>query len=226
MPNPESVADPEGGGVPETPFPAEPQWRRRVRNSPVAVVGVLVLTAVAVALGLWISQPNLPSAATDPAETDASGKVSAVDIAASDPPQIGKVPPDFSLESALGPTPSASRLSELKSKPTWVLFAATWCSGCRVEMPDVAQAAAKHQKDLQVIVVYLGEDTAAVKGFMDRTNLELTGVPDPGAEIGANWGIMGIPAHFFLDSDGVLQATRVGVLNPESIEENLKQILD
>lgn len=200
----------------------EPKWRTKLRESRWATLGILGLTAAAVALGIWIANPALPGSTETNAGSVADGKVTAVNIGASTAPQLGKKPPDFRLSQVAGQPLGTEFLSQLRGKPVWVVFAATWCSGCRVEMPDIAAAAQK--ANVQVVVVYLGEDAAGVKAFQERTGLDLAAVADEDSRISASWGIMGIPAHFFLDSDGVLQSTRVGLLSPETISKNLAKI--
>jgi hypothetical protein len=35
---------------------------------------------------------------------------------------------------------------------------------------------------------------------------------------------MGVPAHFFLDSAGVVQETRIGVLSPDQIDQAVTKV--
>ena len=35
-------------------------------------------------------------------------------------------------------------LAQMQGKPVWLVFMATWCTGCRTEMPDVQGAIATH----------------------------------------------------------------------------------
>ncbi len=177
---------------------------------------------MAVALGLWIAKPTLPGSANPDARSATEGKITAVNIGAAAAPQLGQAPPDFRLNQAAGQPLGVEFFSQLRGKPVWVVFAATWCSGCRVEMPDIAAAA--REENLQVVVVYLGENAEDVKAFQERTGLDLAAVADTDSHIGASWGVMGIPAHFFLDSDGVLKSTQVGLLSPEAIAKNLAKI--
>ena len=107
----------------------------------------------------------------------------------------------------------------------WLTFGASWCSACRVEAPDIQAAHAAADPDgLAVVAVYLSEDTLTVQQFADRLGLTFAHVPDPQTALAANYRVMGIPAHFFIDRQGVLRATHVGIVSEEKIEQVLTQI--
>lgn len=171
---------------------------------------LIVVTVIAVSLGgfWWLNRPA----------TGGSGQsVTAIDVpGAGVAPTLGQPAPDFTAATTDGSTVT---LSELRGRPVWITFGASWCAPCRVEAPDIQHAYASGQGDIQVVSVYLGEDAAAARGFATSLGLTFTHVPDPERQLAAAWGVNGIPVHWFIDADGVLREHRVGILGPERIRE-------
>ncbi len=53
-----------------------------------------------------------------------------------------------------------------------------------------------------VLAVFISEDAAAVKDYADRVGLTYDKIADPDTAIASQYRILGIPSHFFIDSDG------------------------
>lgn len=126
-------------------------------------------------------------------------------------------------------------LTELRGRPVWLIFAATWCTGCRTEMPDVRDAVTAYGDDVQVVVVYVGESASAVRSYSDRVGNRggdhggssgsgLAEVADQSQEISAAYGVMGVPSHFFIDGDGVVREVHVGLLSPEQMTRSIEAL--
>lgn len=196
-------------------------WRERVRTSRLGTMGVLTLTAALVVLGAYFLRPDAPIAA----KAGNEGSVESVELtaAASGPaPEVGQAAPGFTGVSIDGKKVS---LAQLKGKPVWLTFGASWCSACRVEAPDIQAAHAEGEpKDLAIVAFYLSEEAMTVKTFAQRLGLTFDQVPDPETQVASSYRVMGIPAHFFIDRDGVLRSTHVGILSEEKIATALKEI--
>jgi cytochrome c biogenesis protein CcmG/thiol:disulfide interchange protein DsbE len=195
----------------------EPAWRARVRGSRLGNLIVIGVTALAVAFGAWLVMRP------DASEDAGGGAVSQVEVAgAGAAPVAGAHAPDFTATTLDGEQVS---MAALQGRPVWLLFVATWCSGCRAEMPDVQAAHQAQVPDgVEVVAVYVGEDQSVVQGYAERLGLNFDQVPDTQSSLSAGYGVRGIPAHFFIDADGVVQHTWVGVLSPDQIEEGLSTI--
>lgn len=192
-----------------------PDWRARVRGSRLGNVLVIAITALAVAIGVWLV--NRPAAD----DQDAGGAVSQVDVdGAVTAPQVGDRAPGFNATALDGSEVQVGN----SGRPTWLLFVATWCSGCRAEMPDVQAAHELVGDDVDVVAVYVGETRSVVEPYVGRLGLTFAQVPDSRTEIAAGYGVMGVPAHYFIDAQGVVQHTWVGVLSPDQIDEALATV--
>jgi peroxiredoxin len=142
----------------------------------------------------------------------ASGGVSPLEVtgAGDGPaPKVGQPAPDFAVLDTAG---QALSLTALRGKPAWLVFGATWCANCRAEMPDLAAVSAQLAGRAQVVAVYIGESAQTVADYADRLGLDFPQVADTRTEVGAQYSVMGVPMHVFLDADGVITSIDVGPL--------------
>lgn len=117
------------------------------------------------------------------------------------------------------------RLSELKGKPVWLNFGATWCTACRAEAPDVQAVYDKAKANGTVVLgLYLDEDDATISSYAQRLGLTYPQANDPGTAISSRYRTVGIPTHFFIDSDGVLRQVIVGGVTVDSAVQALAVI--
>ena len=230
-----------GSGEPapagEEPAEEEPastvkaDWRARIRRSGFGQVAVLLTASFAIAIAAWWAIK--PNDSEDPqAET---AVVTQVDVEGAQ-----KAPTQGDAAPAFAGTDIDSRqvsLTELRGRPVWLIFAATWCTGCRTEMPDVRDAVTAYGDDVQVVVVYVGESASAVRSYSDRVGNRggdhggsggdgggLTEVADQSQEISAAYGVMGVPSHFFIDGDGVVREVHGGLLSPEQMTRSIEAL--
>lgn len=176
-----------------------------------AVGAVAVITVLALFFGNWfVGQQAEARGASDVEVTGAA-----------EAPRAGDAAPSFSAVDLEG---APVVFEAYRGKPVWVLFVATWCAQCRVEAPDV-QAAHAERDDVEVLAVYLGEDQRTVGGYAERVGLTFEQVPDPVNEIAAAYGVRAIPAHYFVDADGVVQEVAVGALSHEQINGALDRLV-
>ncbi|MDO5066460.1 MAG: TlpA disulfide reductase family protein [Propionibacteriaceae bacterium] len=206
--------------VPPSPDPqvaGEPAWRARIRASTFGQVAVVLVAAFAIAIAAWwVVKPN------DENRTQATGEaMSAVEVAGvQQPPRVGEQAPEFSATDIDGQPVS---LEALRGRPVWLLFMATWCTGCRTEMPDV-QAAAKATPGVQLVLIYVGESQTSVSDYSKRVGNDFPEIADQSQQIAAAYGIMGVPSHHFIDAEGMVRQTHVGVLSPAAMTEALAQV--
>ncbi|MDO5534650.1 MAG: TlpA disulfide reductase family protein [Propionibacteriaceae bacterium] len=194
------------------PTTNRPPERTVVEERPVGsrwrtLLAIAVVAAVVVGGGWWVSRP------TTYGGSDAVTTVSLPGAAVA--PVVGDPAPDFTATTTTG---ESITLASLRGRPVWLTFGASWCAPCRVEAPDIQAAHAASTHGVQVVAVYLGEDAPTIQAFADALGLTYPHIPDPDRTLAAAWGVNGIPVHWFLDADGVVRATRVGIVGPEQIE--------
>lgn len=133
--------------------------------------------------------------------------------------RVGALAPDFSLATTDGDT---VRLAELRGRPVWLTFWATWCPPCRVEMPDLQEVyQASPPGRYQYVAVDLGEDIGTVQKFLRELGYTLPVALDTSGELALRYRVMGLPTHFFIDREGVLREVYSGVLSQSEMEERV-----
>jgi cytochrome c biogenesis protein CcmG/thiol:disulfide interchange protein DsbE len=198
-----------GAAPAQTGRGGRPALGNRLRTVAImAVTGALILAAAALA--------NKPTSASGVTLVDLTG------IASGPAPIVGEIAPDFTATTIDG---SEVRLADLRGSTVWLTFGASWCQPCRSENPDI-KAAYETFRDRGVVVVqiYINEDEASVAEYAARLGLPYVKVADTSDQIASNYRILGIPAHFFVDRDGVLRQMRVGTLDAGAMSSILTEL--
>jgi peroxiredoxin len=189
----------------------------RWRPSPGALRNIVatVLVGVAIAGLVWVF--DRPGVA-------ASQSVTVTAAATVDPPKVGKPAPDFQLTMIDGTT---ARLSDYKGRPVWINFWASWCPPCRAENPDIQDLynAHKDADGLVLLAPAIGEGRDSVAGYMQRADLHYPVGVDSNTQIAADYRVLGIPTHIFVDRDGIVREIRVGAMSKKTMEKKLAQII-
>ena len=132
-----------------------------------------------------------------------------------------KAAPDFTLTDLSGKSIS---LSDLKGKVIFVNFWATWCGPCRHEIPDFIEFY-KENKDNGAVILGVSVDKSAnkVRDFADeyKINYPIAMATDnivkdyrPGKFI---------PTTIIIDTEGMIQDKKVGVMDKATLEHYLKE---
>ncbi len=121
-------------------------------------------------------------------------------------PVLGQVAPDFVLE-APG-TDEEVRLSDFRGRPVLLNFWATWCVPCRTEMPALQEA--HDTEGVVVLAVNSQESDTVVSNFLDEYGLTFPAAIDREGSVRQHYGVLGLPATFFIDPDGILRARNFG----------------
>jgi peroxiredoxin len=117
-------------------------------------------------------------------------------------------PPHFS-----GSTIDTRRVSmgDLRGKVVLMNFWATWCAGCRPEMPVLERL---HRElvpqGLAVIGINAREGREAIRRYASELGLTFPLVLDPDGKINAQYGVVGLPTTFLVGRDGRAVALAVG----------------
>jgi thiol-disulfide isomerase/thioredoxin len=143
--------------------------------------------------------------------------------------RVGSLAPDFTLIDAL--TGESVSLASLKGKPVWINFWATWCPPCREEMPEMQQFYEKyHAQGLAIVGVNVQESDSQVRQYLKEGAFTWTFVLDAKGTTTDRYLVGGLPSHYFIDTEGVVQAVHMGGLENMAgrkapVEEYLAKIL-
>ena len=139
-------------------------------------------------------------------------------------PKVGQPAPDFTLSDAAG---SPIKLSALKGKVVLLDFWATWCTGCKVEIPWYIEFENRYGKDgLAAIGVSMDEDGwNSVKPFLQEHKINypvVIATPQLANEYG---GLPSLPVTLLIDRSGNIAESHAGMVNKDEFENKIKQLL-
>jgi len=122
---------------------------------------------------------------------------------------FGRPAPDFTLTDIAG---NQHKLSDYRGKDVMLIFWATWCGPCRMEIPDLIQLRNTISKDKLAMLAVSNEETALVKTFAAQQKINYM-VFSNQQELPAPFNLVNaIPCSFFIDPQGVIKLATIGLL--------------
>ena len=139
-------------------------------------------------------------------------------------PQVGQPAPDFTLDDSAG---SPVKLSAYKGKVVLLDFWATWCEGCKVEIPWYVEFQNKYRSDgLTAIGVSMDDDGwKSVKPFLEEHKLNypvVIGNQDLANRYG---GLPSLPMTLLIDRNGKIAESHAGMVDKDAFENKIKALL-
>jgi peroxiredoxin len=157
-----------------------------------------------------------PDAAQEAAAKPATGK-----------PEVGimkgQLAPDFMLKDLGGKQVS---LSSAKNNVVCIIFWATWCHYCMVEMPRFKELHAKYAaKGLKILAINIAanDPLPRVAAFQEQKQLPYTILYDSAQEVCQLYFITGVPVSVIIDRKGIIQYR--GYQLPDNADQLIAQLL-
>ncbi len=140
------------------------------------------------------------------------------------PPTLRKPAPDFALQDNTG---AALKLSSYKGKVVLLNFWATWCGGCKEEMPWFMEFENKYKSSgLTIIGVSMDEEGwKIVKPFLQTHPLNypvVVGTEDLAKKYNA---VEALPVSALIDRNGRIAAAYTGKVDKINCENEIKTLL-
>ena len=153
----------------------------------------------------WVATPpvwvGLAVAACTPA--DAPGRV-----------EVGAPAPGYHTVSLDGDSVS---LADQRGKVVLLNIWATWCHPCRDEIPELRELHAKYQsRGLELVGVSVDSEGSddAIRAFMKDFEMTFPIWRDPDERVSTQFLVVGVPATFLIDRDGILRWRKTGPIQP------------
>src|ERR1700730_9956069 len=145
-------------------------------------------------------------------------------LASQTSPQLGQAAPDFTLTDSAG---SSVKLSAYKGKVVLLDFWATWCGGCKVEIPWYVEFQDKYRKDgLSAIGVSMDDDGwKSVKPFLEEHKLNYPVVIANQDLTTRYGGLPSLPITLLIDRDGTIAESHAGMVDKDAFENKIKVLL-
>ena len=182
-------------------------------------LGVVAMVAVGM-VGAFAIVANQPAESNDAAnslkEVIESGET--WDVALST--WSGKAAPDFTVTDTDG---AEHRLSDYRGRNVLVVFWATWCPACNVEIPHLIELRKQFNENDLAILAMSNETAEHLSQFVAAKGINYSVVPlgdsllpEPYADVRS------IPTSFFIDKQGKIKLAAVGLVSLEDSRAILK----
>ena len=135
--------------------------------------------------------------------------------------KLGQYAPDFEIEYLNG---TRASLHELMRGPVILNFWATWCPPCIREMRTLQEFQEKHENEITVLGVNLGEKEETIERFLERTNITLSIAIDRNKSIEKSYNVIIRPSTFFVDKNGIIADKRLGEMTKQELEEKIEKV--
>src|SRR2546426_3385505 len=138
------------------------------------------------------------------------------------PPLLGSPAPEIALKDLQG---QEVRLSNLHGKIVLLNFWATWCKPCKEEMPAM-QASYERLRDQGFVVLAVNEleDVEKVAEHIKTHGHTFLVVMDHNNGVANRYGVVGLPASFLIDRQGIVREHIFGnLLTEERIAELVRR---
>ena len=139
-----------------------------------------------------------------------------------DSPLVGKQAPNFSLRSLDG---DLVQLEDLRGKPVFVNFWATWCQPCIAEHPVLQAAARQYEGRVTFIGIVYHDEIEKIEAFINSRGGWGSTLLDLEGSVAVAYGVYGAPETFFIDSDGVIVEKLTGTVHPDFLFRKLDNLL-
>ena len=200
---------------------AEKRYKRR---GSALMLGIMLVVLIEITAYLIISLPENEAQA-------AEGSVATLvenepdDLAETTLINAGDVAPDFTVEMLDG---SKVTLSALQGKPTLLIFWATWCPPCRLELSKLQEHIIDRYGDkINVLPISRGEERAKVEEYILKMGYTFAVGLDSDQSIYRKYATNYIPRCFVIDAKGKVLYSGVGYDEAiaKEVEQNIEKAL-
>lgn len=136
--------------------------------------------------------------------------------------QNGEAAPDFDIDLIGG---GSFRLTDHLAddgRPVVLNLWASWCSPCRAEMPAFDAASQTHT-DVYFIGVAVEDAPEAARAFADEIGVSYALAIDESERVGRRYPSPGLPATFFISTDGAIVRTIFGQVDEAEIAQLISE---
>ena len=128
--------------------------------------------------------------------------------------EVGKPAPAYRSVSLDGDSVS---LVAQRGKVVLLNVWATWCHPCRDEIPELLVLHDRYKSrgfELVGVSIDANGSDAAIRAFMTDFKMSYPIWRDPDERVSAQFLVVGVPATFLIDRDGILQWRKTGPIQP------------
>lgn len=131
----------------------------------------------------------------------------------------GQTAPVLELKDIGGKT---HKLSDYLGKNVLLIFWATWCAPCLVEVPHLIELRKRISEDDLAMLTISNEDPMTLQRYAELKGLNYTVISDRGPLPAPFGGVRGIPAGFVIDKEGKIKLATEGFVSLTELVQILR----
>lgn len=137
--------------------------------------------------------------------------------------RVHKPAPDFTLPLLDG---GELALSQFHGKSIVINFWSSWCPPCREESPVLENTwRAFKDNDVLFVGVVIQDTENASRLYLQEFDITYPNGLDANGKITVDYGVIGIPVTFFVDSAGIVSGRFVGAINERQLVERIDELV-
>ena len=178
------------------------------------LTGFLVACALVVVYGHNLLPSSGIQANTKPLLTTTTSTAEAAGVTA-------QIAPDFTFTDLV--TGKTTKLSDLRDKPVYLNFWATWCPPCVKELPHIQAKYEQYKDRIHFLAISVDSEQEAPAQFISSKGYTFTVGYGNEREISRAYSIEAIPASYIIGTDGTIKAQIVGSMDEADLESFLQK---
>ena len=178
------------------------------------LTGFLVACALVVVYGHNLLPSSGIQANTKPLLTTTTSTAEAAGVTA-------QIAPDFTFTDLV--TGKTTKLSDLRDKPVYLNFWATWCPPCVKELPHIQAKYEQYKDRIHFLAISVDSEQDAPAQFISSKGYTFTVGYGNEREISRAYNIEAIPASYIIGTDGTIKAQIVGSMDEADLESFLQK---
>ena len=135
---------------------------------------------------------------------------------------------DFSLKTL--DTTKTYTMKSFKGKVVLLNLWASWCSGCKAEMPEFYAFEKKYHDKLSIVTVSIDANSEDAQSFLGEISKQVgyktpfITLHNPDKSLAKAYRAMGMPSSYLIDKKGVVRKVIVGSIDAKGLEALLDDI--
>ena len=178
------------------------------------LTGFLVACALVVVYGHNLLPSSGIQANTKPQLTTTTSTAEAAGVTA-------QIAPDFTFTDLV--TGKTTKLSDLRDKPVYLNFWATWCPPCVKELPHIQSKYEQYKVRIHFLAISVDSEQDAPAQFISSKGYTFPVGYGNEREISRAYNIEAIPASYIIGTDGTIKAQIVGSMDEADLESFLQK---
>lgn len=129
-------------------------------------------------------------------------------------PEVGRLLPAFDLPRLEGDRVTNA---DLRRKPAFLNFWATWCGPCQLEMPNIQEIHDQYGEEINVLLINAAEPPETIRSFLEDFSYTMPVARDERMALMGKWQLPYLPTSIFLDRHGRVCKIHAGYMNRDDM---------